>query len=81
MKSKTPTKNRASTGNQPPETALALAVACGAANTQRFGAGVFDPSDVEALMRRVEVVASTRTDTGCQAARPSPPLHSPDQDL
>jgi fructose-1-phosphate kinase PfkB-like protein len=30
-------------------------VACGAANTQRFGAGVFDPSDVEALMRRVEV--------------------------
>ena len=34
----------------------ALAVACGAANTQRFGAGVFDPADVEALMRRVEVV-------------------------
>ncbi|HTI34791.1 MAG TPA: PfkB family carbohydrate kinase [Miltoncostaea sp.] len=43
-------------GNQPPEKALALAVACGAANTQRFGAGVFDPADVEALMRRVEVV-------------------------
>ena len=43
-------------GHQPPEAALALAVACGAANTQRFGAGVFDPSDVEALMRRVEVV-------------------------
>jgi 1-phosphofructokinase len=44
-------------GHQPPEAALSLAVACGAANTQRFGAGVFDPSDVEALMRRVEVVA------------------------
>lgn len=44
-------------GQQPPETALALAVACGAANTQRFGAGVFDPADVESLMRRVEVVA------------------------
>ena len=44
-------------GHQPPEAALSLAVACGAANTQRLGAGVFDPSDVEALMRRVEVVA------------------------
>jgi len=44
-------------GHQPPEAALSLAVACGAANTQRFGAGVFDPSDVESLMRRVEVVA------------------------
>jgi fructose-1-phosphate kinase PfkB-like protein len=43
-------------GNQPPEKALALAVACGAANTQRFGAGVFDPADVEAFMRRVELV-------------------------
>ena len=43
-------------GHQAPESALALAVACGAANTQRFGAGVFDPSDVESLMRRVEVV-------------------------
>lgn len=43
-------------GRQPPEKALALAVACGAANTQRFGAGVFDPADVEPLMRRVEVV-------------------------
>jgi 1-phosphofructokinase/tagatose 6-phosphate kinase len=43
-------------GHQSPEAALSLAVACGAANTQRFGAGVFDPSDVEALMRRVEVV-------------------------
>jgi 1-phosphofructokinase family hexose kinase len=40
---------------QSPETALSLAVACGAANTQRFGAGVFDPADVEALMRRVEI--------------------------
>lgn len=44
-------------GHQTPESALSLAVACGAANTQRFGAGVFDPSDVESLMRRVEVVA------------------------
>ena len=43
-------------GHQPPEAALSLAVACGAANTQRFGAGVFDPADVEALMRRVELV-------------------------
>jgi 1-phosphofructokinase family hexose kinase len=43
-------------GHQPPEASLALAVACGAANTQRFGAGVFDPADVESLMRRVEVV-------------------------
>ena len=43
-------------GHQTPESALSLAVACGAANTQRFGAGVFDPSDVESLMRRVEVV-------------------------
>ena len=42
-------------GRRPPEAALALAVACGAASTQKFGAGVFDPSDVEALMRRVEV--------------------------
>jgi 1-phosphofructokinase/tagatose 6-phosphate kinase len=44
-------------GHQPPEAALALAVACGAANTQRFGAGMFDPADVQALMRRVEVEA------------------------
>lgn len=44
-------------GRQPSAKALALAVACGAANTQRFGAGVFDPADVESLMRRVEVVA------------------------
>ncbi|MGD9570265.1 MAG: 1-phosphofructokinase family hexose kinase [Thermoleophilia bacterium] len=43
--------------DETPERALALAVACGAANTQRFGAGVFDPADVESLMRRVEVVA------------------------
>jgi 1-phosphofructokinase/tagatose 6-phosphate kinase len=42
-------------GHQPPEAALALAVACGAANTQRFGAGVFDPADVSALMRQVDV--------------------------
>ena len=41
--------------HRPPEAALALAVACGAASTQRVGAGVLDPSDVEALRRRVEV--------------------------
>ncbi len=45
--------------DETPERALALAVACGAANTQRFGAGVFDPADVESLMRRVEVVADS----------------------
>lgn len=44
-------------GHQPPEAALALAVACGAANAQCFGAGLFDPADVESLMRRVEVEA------------------------
>ncbi len=42
---------------QSPEASLALAVACGAANTQRYGAGVFDPEDVEALMRQVRVEA------------------------
>jgi 1-phosphofructokinase family hexose kinase len=40
---------------QTPEAALALAVACGAANTQCYGAGVFAPGDVDALLRRVEV--------------------------
>jgi 1-phosphofructokinase/tagatose 6-phosphate kinase len=38
-----------------PEHTLALAVACGAANTQRLGAGNLDPADVEAYMRQVEV--------------------------
>ena len=42
-------------GRQPVEAALALAVACGAASTQRFGAGVFTPGDVGALRRQVEV--------------------------
>ncbi|MGD9697274.1 MAG: 1-phosphofructokinase family hexose kinase [Thermoleophilia bacterium] len=42
-------------GNQEPVNALALAVACGAASTQSFAAGAFDPGDVESLMRRVEV--------------------------
>jgi 1-phosphofructokinase family hexose kinase len=41
--------------HQAAEASLALAVACGAANTQKAGAGVLDPSDVESLMRRVEV--------------------------
>ena len=52
-----PATSRPATATSPRGKALALAVACGAANTQRFGAGVFDPSDVEALMRRVEVVS------------------------
>ena len=38
-----------------PEDSVALAVACGAANTQRLGAGNFDPADVEVYMRQVEV--------------------------
>jgi 1-phosphofructokinase family hexose kinase len=38
-----------------PEATLRLAVACGAANTQTLGAGVFDPADVEAFARQVEV--------------------------
>ncbi len=42
---------------EPAETALRLAVACGAANTQTLGAGVFDPADVEAFARQVEVEA------------------------
>jgi fructose-1-phosphate kinase PfkB-like protein len=42
-----------------PEHTLALAVACGAANTQRLGAGILDPADVEAYMRQVEVVPAT----------------------
>lgn len=42
-------------GSRPPETALALAVACGAASTQSFGAGMFTRGDVDALMRQVEV--------------------------
>ncbi len=38
-----------------PEAALSLAVATGAANTQQYGAGVFDPDDVPALRRQVIV--------------------------
>jgi 1-phosphofructokinase/tagatose 6-phosphate kinase len=38
-----------------PERALRLALACGAANTQTLGAGVFDAADVEAYARQVEV--------------------------
>ncbi len=37
------------------EAALSLAVACGAANTRQYGAGVFDPDDVGALRRQVQV--------------------------
>jgi 1-phosphofructokinase/tagatose 6-phosphate kinase len=42
-------------GKDGPEPTLRLAVACGAANAQTLGAGVFDPADVEALARQVEV--------------------------
>src|SRR5262249_27239580 len=42
---------------EPPQAALRLGVACGAANTQTLGAGVFDPADLEALARPVEVTA------------------------
>jgi fructose-1-phosphate kinase PfkB-like protein len=42
---------------EPAEAALRLGVACGAANTQILGAGVFDPGDVEAFARQVEVAA------------------------
>lgn len=42
---------------EPPQAALRLGVACGAANTQTLGAGVFDPADVEAFARQVEVTA------------------------
>jgi 1-phosphofructokinase family hexose kinase len=38
-----------------PEARLALAVACGAANTLSPGAGVFDRADVDALRRQVQV--------------------------
>jgi 1-phosphofructokinase/tagatose 6-phosphate kinase len=38
----------------PPEQCLRMAVACGAANTQVLGAGVFDRADVEAYARQVE---------------------------
>ena len=38
-----------------PEDSVALAVACGAANTQRLGAGNLNPADVEVYMRQVEV--------------------------
>lgn len=37
------------------ESALRRAVACGAANTLRLGAGALDPDDAEAFARRVEI--------------------------
>lgn len=37
------------------QAALRLAVACGAANALRLGAGVFEQEDVEAFSRRVEI--------------------------
>lgn len=39
-----------------PEQAVRRAVACGAANTLRLGAGALDPSDAEAFARRVEII-------------------------
>src|SRR5262249_28121534 len=39
-----------------PEEALRRAVACGAANTRKLGAGMLDLADVEAFARQVEVV-------------------------
>lgn len=42
-------------GERRPEEALALAVACGAASTQSFGAGTFSRADVDALTRQVAV--------------------------
>lgn len=42
--------------HQDPERAVRWAVACGAANTLRLGAGVFDLSDAEAFSRRVEII-------------------------
>lgn len=44
--------------NRDPEDTVALAVACGAANTQRLGAGNLDPADVEAYMRQVDIQAA-----------------------
>jgi 1-phosphofructokinase/tagatose 6-phosphate kinase len=41
----------------PPERALAQAVAAGAANSLKLGAGVFDMEDLEAFMRQVDVEA------------------------
>ncbi len=42
-----------------PESTLRRAVACGAANTLRLGAGVFDMDDVESFARRVEITRMT----------------------
>jgi 1-phosphofructokinase/tagatose 6-phosphate kinase len=42
-------------GRERADSALRLGVACGAANTQTLGAGRFDPADVEAFARQVEV--------------------------
>ena len=41
--------------NPSPEQAVRRAVACGAANPLQLGAGVFDPDDVDAFARRVEI--------------------------
>jgi 1-phosphofructokinase family hexose kinase len=48
-------------GREPPEAALRLAVACGAANTQALGAGVLEPADAEAFARQVEVEVGDET--------------------
>ena len=50
-----------------PQECLALAVACGNANTQRMGAGVFDAKDLEALRRQVEVTLVEEAQAGAGA--------------
>jgi len=46
---------------QPPEQCLRTGLACGAANTQAVGAGVFDPRDVPRYAAMVEVQEITGT--------------------
>jgi 1-phosphofructokinase len=48
-------------GGQAPEQCLRMGLACGAANTQAVGAGVFDPRDVPRYAGMVEVQEITGT--------------------
>lgn len=45
----------AAVSGKPPGECLRYGVACGAANTQKYGAGVFDPHDVKRLLDKVTV--------------------------
>jgi len=45
----------ASLSGKTPEDCLRQAVACGAANTQKYGAGIFDPHDVKRLYAKTKV--------------------------